>query len=293
MKYALQLLNFAPTGDAGLLAEIAHQAEAAGWDGCFLSDHVRWPAGPQATLPELPIIDPEPIVDPWVALTAMAMRTERIRLGTMVTPLPRRRPTKLAREAASLDHLTGGRVTLGIGAGLWPEEFEALGDERDPRVRVAMLEEGLDLLCRLWSGERVAHHGTHYHVESSRFAPPLQQPRVPIWIAATWPVQRMLRRAARWDGVYPLSHGGAGLSPDETRALAKSVGELRTSGEPFEIVCQGQTQGDGKSADAAQIAAYEAAGGTWWVELRYPWEASLDELIARVRRGPPRACDGA
>lgn len=118
MKYAVCTSNFGNCGDARLLAEIAHTAEAAGWDGCFLWDHVNWP-------------NMEPIVDPWVALGAMAMRTERIRLGTMVTPIARRRPTKLAREAVTLDRLTGGRVTLGLGNGIWPEEFGPLGDESD------------------------------------------------------------------------------------------------------------------------------------------------------------------
>jgi alkanesulfonate monooxygenase SsuD/methylene tetrahydromethanopterin reductase-like flavin-dependent oxidoreductase (luciferase family) len=288
MKYGLAILNFSPSGDARLLAEIAHQAEAAGWDGCFLSDHVRWPAQEQATIPSMPVVDPEPIVDPWVALGAMAMRTERIRLGTLVTPLPRRRPTKLAREAVTLDHLTGGRVILGVGGGLWPEEFDALGDESDPKVRAAMLEEGLELLCSLWSGKPVSHLGTYYRAKTTRFAPPLQQPRIPIWVAATWPVRKMLRRAARWDGVFPLAPGGIPLTPEETAGLARAIEELRPSREPFEVVCQGQTQGDGASADAALIGAYKAAGGTWWIELRFPWEASLDELLARVRNGPPR-----
>lgn len=286
MKHGLSILNFGHTGDARLLAEIAHQAEAAGWDGCFLSDHVRWPAGRQATIPSMPAMDVEPAVDPWVALGAMAMRTERISLGTLVTPLPRRRPTKLAREACTLDHLSGGRVILGVGGGLWPEEFEAFGDESDRKIRAAMLDEGLELLSSLWSGESVRHLGTHYRAETTPFAPPVQQPRIPIWVAATWPVKKMLRRAARWDGVVPLTSRGSPLTPDETTEVAKAIAALRPGGQPFEIVCQGQTEGDGGSADAALIGAYEAAGGTWWVEMRYPWEASLDELVARVRKGP-------
>lgn len=289
MKHGLSILNFGQTGDARLLAEIAREAEAAGWDGCFLSDHVRWPAGRQGTIPSMPAVDPEPAVDPWVALGAMAMRTERIRLGTLVTPLPRRRPTKLAREVATLDQLTQGRVILGVGGGLWPEEFEALGDESDRKVRAAMLDEGLELLTSLWSGEPVRHLGTHYRAETTPFAPPCQQPRVPIFVAATWPVRKMLRRAAQWDGVFPLTRRGTGLTPKQTSELARAVSEFRTASEPFEIVCQGQTQGDGDSADAARVEAYTAAGGTWWIELRYPWEASLDELLARVRKGPVRA----
>jgi alkanesulfonate monooxygenase SsuD/methylene tetrahydromethanopterin reductase-like flavin-dependent oxidoreductase (luciferase family) len=288
MKHGLSILNFGETGDARLLAEIASEAEAAGWDGCFLSDHVRWPAGDQDTIPSMPAVDPEPTADPWVALGAMAMRTERISLGTLVTPLPRRRPTKLAREVATLDQLTRGRTILGVGGGLWPEEFEALGDESDRKVRAAMLDEGLELLESLWSGEPVKHVGAHYRAETTAFAPPCQKPRIPIIVAATWPIRKMLHRAAKWDGVFPLTRRGTPLSPEEISELARTVSSLRITSEPFEILCQGQTQGNGSSTDAALVEAYEAAGGTWWIELRYPWEASLDELLSRVRKGPAR-----
>jgi alkanesulfonate monooxygenase SsuD/methylene tetrahydromethanopterin reductase-like flavin-dependent oxidoreductase (luciferase family) len=277
MKYALSTPNFGNCGDARVLAEIAHQAEDAGWDGYFLWDHVAWP-------------NMEPIVDPWVALGAMAMRTERIRLGTMITPIARRRPTKLAREATTLDHLTGGRVTLGFGGGVWPEEFGALGDETDPKIRAAMLDEGLELLSKLWSGKPVNHKGAHYQVETAGFAPPLQQPRIPIWLAATWPIQKTIRRAAQWDGVLPLGRAwDVALTQQEIGELAAAIREYRTSSAPLEIGCLQQTPGDDKAADAALAASYEAAGGTWWFEYRHSWLTSLDDLLARVRKGPPRA----
>jgi probable F420-dependent oxidoreductase len=288
MKHALSILNFGHTGDARLLAEIAHEAEAAGWDGCFLSDHVCWPTGEQATIASMPDIDPEPTVDPWVALGAMAMRTERIRLGTLVTPLPRRRPTKLAREAATVDRMTDGRMILGVGSGLWSEEFEALGDESNRKVRAAMLDEGLQLVNALWSGEPVSHRGEHFRAETASFAPPRQQPRIPIIVAATWPVKKMLRRAARWDGVFPLTRQGTSLKPKDVAELTRTVSELRTTPEPFDVMCQGKTQGEGGADDRSLVESYEAAGGTWWIELRYPWEASLDELMTRVRNGPTR-----
>jgi alkanesulfonate monooxygenase SsuD/methylene tetrahydromethanopterin reductase-like flavin-dependent oxidoreductase (luciferase family) len=276
MKYALSTPNFGNCGDARVLAEIAHQAEDAGWDGYFLWDHVAWP-------------NMEPIVDPWVALGAMAMRTERIRLGTMITPIARRRPTKLAREAATLDHLSGGRVILGVGNGVWPEEFGALGDENDPKVRAAMLDEGLELLSRLWSGAPVRHHGAHYRVETAGFAPPLQKPRIPLWLAATWPVERTVRRATRWDGVLPTGRDWqVPLTPDEIRQLAVAVKAQRRAGDRFEIGCLAQSTGDDREQERALAAQYEAAGGTWWFEYRHSWVTPVADVRARLRKGPPR-----
>jgi alkanesulfonate monooxygenase SsuD/methylene tetrahydromethanopterin reductase-like flavin-dependent oxidoreductase (luciferase family) len=276
MKYALNTSNFGNCGDVRLLAEIAHQAEDAGWDAYFVWDHVHWP-------------NMEPIVDPWVALAAMAMRTERMRLGTLVTPVARRRPAKLARELTSLDHLTGGRMTFGAGGGIWPEEFGALGDSSDPKARAAMLDEGLELLNALWSGKPVRHQGKHYQVETSGFAPPLQRPRIPIWLAATWPVKNTLRRAAQWDGVVPVGRAWeVPLTPEEIRGVAAAIAEHRNIREPFDIGCFGQTQGDDRGADAGKVAAYAEAGGTWWVEYRHSWVTPLEDLLARVRKGPPR-----
>jgi alkanesulfonate monooxygenase SsuD/methylene tetrahydromethanopterin reductase-like flavin-dependent oxidoreductase (luciferase family) len=188
----------------------------------------------------------------------------------------------------TLDQLTRGRAILGVGGGLWPEEFQAFGDEGDRKTRAAMLDEALDLLNFLWSGEPVQYQGTFYRAETTPFAPPFQRPRVPIWIAATWPVQKMLKRAARWDGVYPLTSSGLPLTPDETKKLAKVLASYRRDAELFDIVCQGHTKGDGGTSDAAIVDAYEAAGGTWWMEMYYPWDASIDEIASRIRRGPPR-----
>lgn len=275
MRYGLSTPNFGSYGNARVLAEIAQQAEAAGWDGYFLWDHVQWPGM-------------EPIADPWVALGAMAMRTERIRLGTMVTPIPRRRPWKLARETATLDHLTGGRVILGVGAGLLPEEFGGLGDESDPKLRAEMLDEGLEVLTGLWSGKPFRHLGRHYQVEAAGFAPPLQTPRIPLWIAASWPARKPFRRAARWDGVCPIHRDWpAALTPSDIREIAAYVRQHRTSDAPFDVVCSGQTHGAERRADAALVAPFEEAGATWWVEYRTSWETPLDELLARVRKGPP------
>src|SRR5579884_2737980 len=151
MRFGLTLPNFGPYADARLLASLAREAEAAGWQGFFLWDHV--------------LFGDQPVVDPWVALTAIALATERLWLGPLVTPLPRRRPVKLARETVSLDHLSGGRLVLGVGLGDGPWEWEQLGEPASLRARAALLDEGLELLTRLWSGEPVRHHGAAYTVE--------------------------------------------------------------------------------------------------------------------------------
>src|SRR5689334_13471095 len=179
---------------------MARDAEAAGWDGFFLWDHV--------------ILWPTPTCDPWVALAAVALATERVRIGPLVTPLPRRRITKLARETVTLDHLSNGRLVLGVGIGLGPWEWEYLGEETDLRTRGAMLDEGLELLTKLWSGEPVMHEGRFYTCRGDKgpndptpiptpFLPRPVQPRIPVWVAGTWPKKPPFRRAARWDGVVP------------------------------------------------------------------------------------------
>src|SRR5437870_13324307 len=190
MRFAVTLPHFGPYADARLLSELALEAEDAGWDGFFIWDHISW--GMSGT----------PMVDPWVALTAVALNTSRIRFGPMVTPLPRRRPTKIARETVSLDRLSDGRFILGVGIGQGEDEWENLGDEGDPKVRGAMLDEALDLLEQLWSGQPVNHEGTYYTVKHSIYVPtPVQEPRIPIWVAGVWPNKKPFRRAARWDGV--------------------------------------------------------------------------------------------
>jgi alkanesulfonate monooxygenase SsuD/methylene tetrahydromethanopterin reductase-like flavin-dependent oxidoreductase (luciferase family) len=185
MQYALDLPPFGELADARALAALAHEAEDAGWDGFFIWDHIQ-------TEPSMPV------ADPWVALSALAMTTERIRLGALVTPLPRRRPWKLARETVTLDRLSNGRLILGVGIGSdhWHHELSTFGEPVDDQTRAAMLDEGLEVLTGLWSGEPFSHQGQHYTVQSARFLPmPVQSPRIPIWVAGIWPRKAPLRRA--------------------------------------------------------------------------------------------------
>ncbi len=170
-----------PSGMPDSSHDLARDAESAGWDGFFLWDHIAEKDEAGNSLP---------CTDPWIALTAAALQTTSIILGTTVTPLPRRRPHKLARETVTLDRLSGGRLVLGVGIGGGKTEWDLLGEETDLPSRGRMLDEGLDILVGLWSGESFEYQGEHYHIEQAQFLPkPLQQPRIPIWVGGGWPEQ--------------------------------------------------------------------------------------------------------
>ena len=281
MRYGLSVPNLGAYGEPRRLVGLAQAAEAAGWDGFFLWDSV--------------LVDPhrpQPVVDPWVVLAAIAMGTERIRLGPMVTPLARRRPWKLARETASLDHLSGGRLILGVGLGDPAEvEFGHFGEATDARARADRLDEGLAVLTGLWSGRPFAYAGEHFQVREAVFLPaPVQTPRIPIWVGGWWPNRRPMRRAARWDGVFPskLGDGGVGmLTAAEVREIVAYVGQHRTGSGPFDVVVAGETPDDNPAEAAALVATYAAAGVTWWLESLPETPASLDAVRARIRQGPP------
>ena len=290
MQYGITIPPFGECFHPRTLADLARDAEAAGWDGFFIWDHL--------------LFGPVPVVDPWVALMAIALSTERIRLGPMVTPLPRRRPAKLAREVVSVDHLSNGRLTLGVGIGAGPWEWDYLGEEPDLKVRGAMLDEGLAVLMGLTSGQPFQHRGEHYTVDGelpgerrgAQFLPAaVQAPRIPIWVAGAWPNKPPLRRAARWDGVIPMKVGGEMLTPDDLRAITAYIGQHRTTADPFAVVMAGSTPGDDPVVGRAVVAAYAAAGLTWWLEDIHPWRFGWqwegpwpdEEMRARIRQGPP------
>lgn len=280
MRYGLELAPWGPYADPLALARLARTAEAAGWDGFFLWDSM--------------LHDPDdlPKADPWVSLAAVALATERLRLGPMVTPLPRRRPWKLAREAVTLDHLSAGRLILGVGLGdPSKEEFAWFGEQgADHRTRARMLDEGLAILDGLWRGQPFSFQGEFYRLREMTFLPrPVQTPRIPIWVGGWWPNPAPMRRAARWDGVHPGRLGGP-LTPDDVRALVAYVAEHRTTQEPFDVAVGGTTLSDDWNAARDHVAACATAGATWWIE---PCGVGgrldpMDRIEARVRRGPPR-----
>jgi len=265
MSHGLFLPPFGPFGDPALLVDLAVAAEASGWDGFFLWDHL------------VHRVD-GPYVDAWIALAAIAARTERIRLGPLVTPVPRRRPWKLAREAASVDQLSRGRVVLGVGIGTDRYgEFSAFsGEASTDRERADLLDEGLEIVTRLWTGERVVFPGQRLGVDGVRFLPrPVQQPRIPVWCAAVWPHERPLRRAARYDGVVPLGD----VTPAAVRELRDRIGAQRTADGPFDVALASF------AADGSPHAAYEAAGVTWWLESLLP-DTPRETAQRIVQRGP-------
>lgn len=275
MRYGFVL----PFGDARTAADLAHESERAGWDGFFV-----W----------------EPVwgIDAWVALTAAAMRTERIRLGTLLTPLSRMRPWKLASETATLDQLSGGRVILAVGLGAVDTGFDAFGEVTDRKTRAELLDEGLDILTGLWRGQPFAYSGKHYTVKETDFYPPpapVQQPRVPIWVVGAWPRVKSMRRALRYDGLLPyvMDADGKGreTTPDDIREMAAFIAANRGGTTPFDVVMEGKTLGDDAEQAAAIVRPWREAGATWWIEAMWDVPRTTDNLPIireRIRHGPPR-----
>lgn len=271
MQFALDTPNFGVYSGPRLLAELAREAEAAGWDGFFLWDHIGadWPF---------------PVGDPWIALAAMAMTTGRIKLGPLVTALPRR-PWKLARETVTLDHLSYGRLILGVGIGSdGGHEYSCFAEPTEDRQHGAMLDEGLEVLTRLWSGQPCQYAGDYYRIHEARFLPtPVQSPRIPIWVADIWSHTHPLRRAARFDGVVPMAEDHA-LSPAEVERVVSTIRAYRENAGPFAVAFGFPGLEDKQIGERLQ--EYAEARATWWLECS-GWNQGLTELRERIHRGPP------
>ena len=279
MHFGILVPNFGNCcGSPRELAELAVEAENSEWDGFFIFDHILYSNNEHV-----------PLVDPWIALAAIAMNTKRIRIGPLVTPLARRRPWKLARETVSVDHLSNGRLTLGVGLGDPADvEFTSLGENGEDGIRATKLDEGLEVLVGLWRGESFNYLGKHYEVRNVQFLPrPLQSPRIPIWVAGRWPRREPFLRAARWDGVFPLGLArGSKLNPDEIRKVLSFIRKHRADTSAYDLVA---TSGDnGQVDDNEMLRAYAAAGATWWMKDMRRWRNSREELGSRIRKGPPR-----
>jgi alkanesulfonate monooxygenase SsuD/methylene tetrahydromethanopterin reductase-like flavin-dependent oxidoreductase (luciferase family) len=233
--------------DPRLLADLAGLAESRGWDGLFLWDRITYPPPERA------------VADPWVALSAIAVVTETLRLGPMITPLPRRRVQKVARETVTLDHLSNGRLTLGVGLGN-ADDLEPFGEVIDPRKRAQVLDEGLDRLDGFWSGG---------------FDPrPVQRPRIPIWVSGNWPNRRPIRRAIRWDGLFPIDLPG----PERLAELAEEISQACGGSEDlFDLVVE--------VPPGADVCSWEAAGATWVLTSIEPQPSNI-EIRKVIEAGP-------
>jgi len=295
MRYGVYVQNFGEYGDPHNLIALALDAEQAGWDGFFLWDHLL-----------LYRHSDVPFVDAWVALAAIAARTERLRLGPVITPVARRRPWKLAREIVSLDHLSRGRAVLGVGLGAPADaEFESFGEDPAERVRGRKLDEALSVVAGLCSGETFSYHGDYFDIDDVKFVPrALQSPRVPIWVAGFWPNKPPMRRAARCDGMFPLKMPPvpvAGLAPGAVpwSALWLSPGELgeaasyvrrnRLDNGPFDVIASGATPLQNRSRGREIIHDFGEGGATWWLEWLDEQRGTFAEMREHVRMGPPKA----
>jgi alkanesulfonate monooxygenase SsuD/methylene tetrahydromethanopterin reductase-like flavin-dependent oxidoreductase (luciferase family) len=270
-----------PGGDAQDAVALAVEAEDAGWDGFFC-------------------YEPTWGVDAWVCLTAAAMRTSRIRLGTMLTPLPKRKPWEVASQVATLDRLSGGRVILSVGLGVSEEaRFWMFEDDPGRVVRAQMLDEGLEMLALMYRGEPFEYAGRHYHAHRPEMMvppPTHQRPRVATWVVGLWPAPRSMRRAAAWDGWLPNYRTPEGTRGEPSpEALAEGVAWLRAERERqaqtmdgYDIVVEGSTRPD--AAGVEEVRGWAQAGATWWLEAN--WTLSEGEVVEssreRLRAGPPR-----
>ncbi|MFJ3230833.1 LLM class flavin-dependent oxidoreductase [Streptomyces sp. NPDC086787] len=291
MRFSINVPNFGDFADPRNVATVAAAAEQAGWDGLFVWDHVlhRQHQG-------------RPFGDPWMLLTAAALATSRIRLGTLLTPVPRYRPQQLARQVATLDHLSGGRVVFAAGlGGPVEDEYHSFGDASPPRLLAERLDEGLELLRRFWSGEPVNHLGRHYEVRDVTLLPAtVQRPGPPVWIGGFWPRRPPMRRAARWDGAVPLFESARHGHVPEVAEVREMVGYVRDQGDqrdqrtaeaerPFEFVLGGATPLDAAGAKDV-IGPLRDAGATWWDERQVQTGPDLNRLppvLRRVEAGPP------
>lgn len=268
-----------PGGLPQTALEYAQEAEQAGWDGFFM-----W----------------EPVwgIDAWVSLGAIAAVTRQIRLGTMLTPLSRMRPWKLASETVTLDLLSDGRVILAVGLGAVDTGFTAFGEVTDRKTRAELLDEGLDILTGLWKGQPFSYKGKHYRVKESNFMPPpspVQQPRIPIWVVGLWKSERSMQRVLRYDGLLPYIRGEDGKpqenTPEAIREMKAYIEARREAQTPFDIVVEGTTPGDKPEEAASKVRPLAEAGATWWIEAIWDGggkKKGVDPILERIRQGPPR-----
>jgi hypothetical protein len=271
VKYGFVL----PWDDPRVSVSLAVEAEEAGWDGVFV--------------PEAPWS-----IDAWVVLSTVAALTNKVRLGTLLSPLSRMRPWELASKAATLHSLSGGRVILSVGLGAVDTGFAEFGEAIKLRTRAELMDEGLDIVTGLWRGQPFSYQGKHYAIDPLSVPglapPPALSSPIPIWLVGVWPRERSMRRTLRYDGLLPQVVPQSGAhpkpTPEDIAAMRDYAAVNRETSSPFDIVFEGETTGNDPAAAAATVLPYAEAGATWWIEAR--WNADAAEVEERVRQGPPR-----
>jgi alkanesulfonate monooxygenase SsuD/methylene tetrahydromethanopterin reductase-like flavin-dependent oxidoreductase (luciferase family) len=274
-NFGLGVPNGGDFADPSRLAALAHSAEQAGWDGFFLWDHVIRRAPWQ------------PMVDPWVTLAAVAVSTERIVLGPMVTPLARRRVSVVARQSVTLDRLCHGRLRLGVGLGAPDDEFTRFGESADPKRRAILLDESLEALRLLWSGDAVSYRGELVTVDGVEFRPTPVHGHIPIWVAGGWPGGAPFRRAARFEGVWPVAKAGGYLSVDEFVECVATVRAARDAAGPFDACFVDRSPAGGDDATSDKLGHLIDGGMTWWIDSLDDPTVPFDRHLERVLAGPP------
>lgn len=268
-----------PVTDPKKVIELSAEAEAAGWDAIFVAEMIYGP-------------------DAWVLLTGAAMRTERIKLGTLLSPVARMRPWKIASETATLDQISDGRVILAVGLGALETGYKEFGEVTDRKTRVELTEEALQIVTSLWGGEPFNFQGKHYQVDTTTLdkgmrdweVRPVQSPRIPIWHAGTWPASPSFRRALNYDGVLPnvfLDGKHASLTLEALAEIRALANETRGSDTPYDIIVEGESQANSPD-EVEKMKAWEHAGATWWIESSWSKQDDIDFLRTRIAAGPPR-----
>jgi alkanesulfonate monooxygenase SsuD/methylene tetrahydromethanopterin reductase-like flavin-dependent oxidoreductase (luciferase family) len=268
-------------GPAREQVALARAADDAGWDGVFTFDGIH-------------VGDDIEIHDPFALLAAFAVATSRVRLGAIVHPLARRKPWEVARQATTVDQLSGGRLVLPVGLGAVDDAgFARVGDVTDRRTRAERLDESLEILTGLWRGDPFGYQGRHYRFEPMAFRPtPVQRPRIPIWVVGLWGSERSMRRVARYDGYLPnlpLDQGGgpgAEVAPETVRAIRAWLDD-RGRDHPIDLVIDGTTSATDKTAATDRVSLLAEAGATWWIETDWTALGDVAALRARIDAGPP------
>lgn len=279
IKYGLSLIHFNELADPDIVIELAVEAENAGWDGIFLPDHIVYDK--QAIYP---------VTETWILLSAIAARTTKIKIGTSVAALPQYRPWWFAKMTATLDVLSKGRLILGLGLGGPETEYESFGDKYDLKILAEKMDESLDILLGLWTGESFSYSGKHYTLDNVALLPkPIQSPRIPLIFGGMWPTKKPFVRGAKFDGIMPIHKNfPQDLTTDELLEIKSIIKSNRTTNEPFELMIFG-TGFFTPDTRKEMIKPYIDVGITWWLEhVNTLMQPSVDAMMEWVKQGPPK-----